>query len=345
MIDLRSDTITRPSKEMREYMLSVPVGDDVYGEDPTTNDLQEYVADLFGKEAGLFVPTGTMSNQILLSLNTSPGDEIIADADAHIFYYENAAPARLYGAQIFPVHSVRGEMPLEKIEAAIRPDIYYFPKTQIIALENTHNRHGGTILSLEYIQSVKELADKNKIKMHLDGARIWNAHSITNIPLSEYAKYFDTISVCFSKGLGAPVGSMMLSDKGTIRRAWKTRKTFGGGMRQSGILAAAAKYALINNLPKLKEDFEKATAFVKSLSESHNFPADKIKVETNIVRFAVSNEIVVDKLISELAVNGVHAAGIGGQNIRVVFHLDVTYQDALSAAEIIKSISEKLIKK
>lgn len=343
MIDLRSDTITKPSKEMREYMLSVPVGDDVYGEDPTTNDLQDYVSTLFGKKAGLFVPTGTMSNQILLSLNTIPGDEIIADADAHIFYYENAAPARLYGAQIFPVHSDRGEMPLEKIEQAIRPDIYYFPKTKIIALENTHNRHGGTVLSLDYIKQVKELADKYKIKMHLDGARIWNAQAASKVSFKEYAQYFDTISVCFSKGLGAPVGSMMLSNSDTISRAWKTRKTFGGGMRQSGILAAAAKFALLNNLPNIELDHKKARSFAESLSQSSSFIINLNKIETNIVRFAVCKEINVDKFISELAENGVLAAGIGGQSIRVVFHLDVSYSDALNAAEIAKSIADNML--
>jgi threonine aldolase len=319
-------------------MTSVPVGDDVYAEDPTVNELQEYVANLFGKEAGLFVPTGTMSNQICLALNTKPGDEIIADADAHIFYYENAAPARLSGAQIFPIHSEKGEIPVDKIEEAIRPDVYYFPKTAIIALENTHNRHGGTILSLDYIKQIKELATKYNLLMHLDGARIWNAHSVTNIPLKDYAHYFDTMSVCFSKGLGAPVGSMLLSNKETIARAWKIRKTFGGGMRQSGILAAAAKYALINNLPKLKEDHLKAIAFTESLAQSPYFLAETGKAETNIVRFAISHKIKVDKFVSEMAVNGVLVAGIGGQNIRAVFHLDVSYEDALNAAEIMKKL-------
>ncbi|OGU60192.1 MAG: hypothetical protein A2X64_02995 [Ignavibacteria bacterium GWF2_33_9] len=343
MIDLRSDTITRPSPEMLEAMLSAKVGDDVYGEDQTVNELQEYVADLFGKEAGLFVPTGTMSNQICLALNTHPGDEIIAEADAHIFYYENAAPARLSGAQIFPVHSVMGEMFLNKIEEAIRPDVYYFPKTKILALENTHNRHGGTILSFDYIQSAYNLAKNHNLFMHLDGARIWNAYSITNIPLREYAKFFDTISVCFSKGLGAPVGSMLLSNSETISRAWKIRKTFGGGMRQTGLLAAAAKYALTHNLPKLKDDHTKAVDFTKTISESEFIIANPDSVATNIVRFSISEQIKVDNFVKSLAENNVLVSGIGGQNIRAVFHLDVTYEESLTAASIIKEISRKIV--
>lgn len=342
MIDLRSDTVTKPGRGMLEYMMSVPVGDDVYGEDPTVNDLQEYVSYLFGKEAGLFVPTGTMSNQICLALNTIPGDEIIADADAHIFYYENAAPARLSGAQIFPIHSINGEINLESIVEAIRPDVYYFPKTKIIALENTHNRHGGTILSIEYIRKVREIANKYNLIMHLDGARIWNAHSVTKIPLKEYAKYFDTISVCFSKGLGAPVGSMLLSDKNTINRAWKIRKTFGGGMRQSGILAAAAKYALLHNLPKLAEDHTKAVDFTKVLSNSEFFSANHDNVNTNIVRFSLSEKIRIESFIKESEKRGVLLSGIGGQSIRTVFHQDVSYEESIQAANILISIAEKL---
>ncbi|MGB9701947.1 MAG: threonine aldolase family protein [Candidatus Kapaibacteriota bacterium] len=335
MIDLRSDTVTVPSKEMLEYMIQANVGDDVYGEDLTVNELQEEVAQLFGKEAALFVPSGTMSNQICLALNTQPGEEVIADGDAHIFYYENGAPSRLSNIQIFPIKSEMGEIPIELIEQAIRPDVYYFPRTALIALENTHNRHGGTILSLEYIKMVSELAKKYGIKMHLDGARIWNAHSITQIPLEEYGKYFDTISVCFSKGLGAPIGSMLISTKENIKKALKLRKTFGGGMRQVGIIAAAAKYALMYNLPKLIEDHNKAIEFSKSLQNSELIKIDISKVHTNIVMFDIADGINVVEFVENLKRNGVLLSGIGGQRIRAVFHINISMENALKSSEII----------
>mgnify|MGYP001061012463 CR=1 FL=1 len=343
MIDLRSDTVTRPSREMLDAMLRATVGDDVYGEDPTVNDLQDFVASLFGKESALFVPTGTMSNQICLNLLTKPGEEIIADADAHIFYYENAAPARLSGVQIFPIKSERGEMPIEEILEAIRPNIYYFPRTSVIAIENTHNRHGGTIISLEYIQKIYEIAKDHNIAMHLDGARIWNAHVITKIPLSEYAKYFDTISVCFSKGLGAPIGSMLISTKENINRAWKIRKTFGGGMRQVGLIAAAAKFALINNLHKLIDDHKKAVAFTLLVNKSGLFSIDESKVETNIVVIDKKVDIPMDILISKLKENGLLISALNEKRLRAVFHLDVSFHDASDAANILVNTANQLL--
>lgn len=343
MIDLRSDTVTRPSREMLETLFSALVGDDVYGEDPSVNDLQEFVASLFGKEAALFVPTGTMSNQICLNLLTQPGEEIIAEADAHIFYYENGGPARLSGAQIFPIKSEKGEMPIEAIKEAIRPNIYYFPRTAVIALENTHNRHGGRILSIDYIKSVYELAKENSISMHLDGARLWNAHVITKIPLSEYARYFDTISVCFSKGLGAPVGSMLISTQTNIDRAWKIRKTFGGGMRQVGILAAAAKFAIINNLHKLIDDNKKAIAFSLIVNKSELFKVDESKVETNIVMVDKLVDIPMNQLINKLKENGLLISALNENRMRAVFHLDVSYHDASDAANILVNSAKQIM--
>jgi len=344
IIDLRSDTVTKPSKDMLEYMLKAEVGDDVYGEDPTINSLQEEVAAMFGKESGLFVPSGTMSNQICIALNTRPGEEIIADSNAHIFFYENGAPAKLSGAQIFPIESTNGEMPLEKIEQAIRPDVYYFPKTAMIELENTHNRHGGTIISINYIKKVYELAKKYNIKLHLDGARIWNAHSITGIPFTEYGKYFNTISVCFSKGLGAPVGSMLLSTQENIQKALKIRKTLGGGMRQAGILAAAAKFALKNNLPKLIEDHHKSLEFGKILANSEFISVNLDSIQTNIVMFNLDKRIDIINFINQLKNQNILLSGVGGNRIRVVFHLNVTFEEALYSANIIKDLSNKLIK-
>ncbi len=343
MIDLRSDTVTLPSREMLEAIFSAQVGDDVYAEDKTVNDLQEFVASLFGKESALFVPTGTMSNQICLNLLTIPGEEIIADADAHIFYYENGGPARLSGAQVFPIKSENGEMPIEAIKEAIRPNIYYFPRTAVIALENTHNRHGGTIVSLDYIKQVYELAQDRGIAMHLDGARLWNAHVITKIPLSEYAKYFDTISVCFSKGLGAPVGSMLLSTRANIERAWKIRKTFGGGMRQVGILAAATKYAIINNLHKLIDDNKKAIAFTLLVNKSELFKIDQSKVDTNIVMIDKLINIPMNQLINKLKENGLLISALNDNRMRAVFHLDISFHDASDAANILVNTAKELL--
>ncbi len=343
MIDLRSDTVTRPSNEMLEAMLSAKVGDDVYAEDPTSNDLQEFVASLFGKEAALFVPSGTMSNQICLNLLTKPGEEIIADADAHIFYYENGGPARLSGVQVYPLKSEKGEIPLENIKEAIRQNIYYFPRTAVIAIENTHNRHGGTIISLDYIKQVYEIAKENNISMHLDGARLWNAHVMTKIPLSEYAKYFDTISVCFSKGLGAPIGSMLISNRSNIERAWKIRKTYGGGMRQVGLLAAAAKFAIVNNLHKLVDDNKKAIAFSLLVNKSDLFKIDDSKVETNIVMIDKNANISMNLLINKLKEKGLLISALNENRMRAVFHLDVSFHDASEAANILVQSAKELI--
>jgi len=210
MIDLRSDTVTKPTGAMLNAIVNAELGDDVYGEDPTVNKLQEYVANLLQKEDAIFVPTGTMSNQLGIKINTNPGDEVIIEKDAHIFFFETAAPSIISNIQMRTLPSELGEMDIKDIENAIRPDIYYFPKTTLICLENTHNRHGGTIISLDYIKQVHQIAKQNNINMHLDGARLWNAAVATKIPVCEYAKYFDTISVCLSKGLGTPAGSLLV---------------------------------------------------------------------------------------------------------------------------------------
>ena len=213
MIDLRSDTVTKPSIEMRKAMAEAIVGDDIFGEDPTVIILQEKVASLLGKEAGLFVPSGVMSNQIAIKVSTSPGDEIICEEESHIFNYETSAPAVLSAVQIKTIRGNFGIMKLEQIKDAIRPNVYYMPKSSLICLENTHNRGGGSIYPIEEIARISNFANKNKINFHLDGARLWNASIATNISLAEYAKYFDSVSVCFSKGLGAPIGSMILGKK------------------------------------------------------------------------------------------------------------------------------------
>lgn len=347
MIDLRSDTVTVPSVEMRDYMMNAKVGDDVYGEDPTVNVLQEKVAELFDKEAALFVPSGTMGNQISLKINTNPGEEVITEENAHIFYYETAAPAMISQIQIRTISSDQGMMDLDKIENAIRPDIYYFPKTSLICLENTHNRHGGTIIDIEYIKDVRELANNYNLKMHLDGARLWNAHAASGVELKEYAKYFDTINVCLSKGLGAPVGSLIISNKSNIEKALKVRKILGGGMRQAGILAAAGIYAIDKNLPKLELDHNNALTFAEAITKNDNIHCNLSKVETNIVVFDLGKNLDSDKFVKHCLYEGLVLSSIGNNQIRVVFHLDISNEDTLESIKIIEHIlnnNESLLK-
>lgn len=338
MIDLRSDTLTVPSDEMRKAISNARVGDDVYGEDPTVNELQELVADYFGKEAALFVPSGTMSNQLSLKILTNPGDEVICDADAHIYYYETAAPAILSNLQIRPVKSDYGEPLIEDMKSVVRPDVYYFPKSSIISLENTHNRHGGTILGLDYINSVNQFAAENGLKLHLDGARIWNAIAASGVSGLEYAKYFETLSVCLSKGLGAPVGSLIVSTKENIAKALKWRKIFGGGMRQAGLLAAAGIYAIKNNFAKLEIDHANAKTFANAISEIDGISLDMKRVQTNIVRFELSQNINPQEFLQNCKAKGLLMSYFDGSTIRAVFHLNISSEQVKSSIEIIKQV-------
>jgi threonine aldolase len=344
MIDLRSDTFTTPGVEMRKAMAEAPVGDDVFSEDPTVNELEQYTAGLLGKEAALYVPSGTMSNQIGLAVNTNTGDEVICEADSHIFYYETGGPSIISRVQLRTIPSQRGEMSPIEIENAIRPDIYYYPKTSLICMENTHNRHGGTVLSIDYIREVARLAENHELNMHLDGARLWNASVATDISLSEWAQYFDTVSVCFSKGLGAPVGSCLVGDKERIETGRKIRKILGGGMRQAGIIAAGALYAVRNNMELLREDHDNAKIFAEKLNESDLIEVDMATVETNIVMFRHHKSIDQNELYDELTKAGVNAIPIGNSTVRAVFYLRITKEMAVGAAEIIKDVIHNLNK-
>lgn len=338
MIDLRSDTVTKPDEVMRLAMSQAQVGDDVYGEDPTVNKLQDFAAEMFGMEAALFVPSGTMANQLGLMLNTETGDEVITEADSHIYYYETAAPAILSRVQFKTIPSEIGEMPIKEIEKAIRPDIYYFPKTSTICLENTHNRHGGTILGIDYIKSVRDLANEHGLKMHLDGARLWNAIVETGIRASEWAQYFDTVNVCLSKGLGAPVGSLLLSSKENIDRAWKFRKILGGGMRQAGILAAGALYALQKNIDKLLWDHEKTKKFAEKIADNKFIEVDLNRVQTNIMTFKLHDSIDPEIFKEKCADKGLLLHHFGNNVIRVVFHIDIKDHQVDEAVEIVNEV-------
>ena len=341
-IDLRSDTVTKPSPEMLNNMLNSELGDDVYGEDPTINELESQVAKLFQKEAALFVPSGTMSNQISLLVNTNTGDEVIVESDSHIFYYETAAASILSRVQLRCISSSFGELPINEVKNAIRDDVYYFPKTTLICLENTHNRHGGTIISQEYIKKLFSLAKENNIKLHLDGARIWNAHRTTGIPLHQMAEDFDTLSVCFSKGMGAPVGSVFLGSKEDRKKALKWRKILGGGMRQAGVLAGACLYALNHNLDKIAIDNENAREFAKLISKSNKIELSLEYIQTNIVTFKIDDKINANLFVQSCKSAGVLLSHIGNNRIRTVVHLDVDFDMLNSASKIITKILEDL---
>jgi len=338
-IDLRSDTITKPSQTMREYMMQAEVGDDVFAEDPTVNRLREKVAELLGKETALFVPSGTQANQICLNANTQPGQEVIVDYNAHIFNYESGAGGMLSGIQLHPVIGENGFPSVEQIQEVIRPFDDHYPQTGLICLENTHNKAGGTIFPIEDIANISELVNQHNLRMHLDGARLWNASVATGIALSEYAKYFNSVSLCFSKGLGAPIGSIIVGSKEFIKKAHFYRKAYGGGMRQVGIIAAACEYALENNFAKLNTDHSNAKKIADTL---HSLPSIEIElnsVQTNLIIFDVSK---MGKTASDVCLlleeNGILALPFGPTKIRFVTHLDVSSEQTSQACLILQRI-------
>ncbi|MDD5361965.1 MAG: low-specificity L-threonine aldolase [Ignavibacteria bacterium] len=336
-IDLRSDTVTRPSKGMREAMFNAEVGDDVFGEDPTVNRLQEKCADISGKEKALFVPTGCMGNQLAIKSHTFQGDEVICEAEAHIFNYETGAPAIISNVQMVTIPGTNGVMKLDDIKKRVRTKEYYFPLSRLICFENTHNRGGGTIQPIENIKEISAYAHENGIKVHMDGARIFNAYVETGIPVKEYASYCDSISFCFSKGLGAPVGSILCGDAEFIAKAHKWRKILGGGMRQSGILAAAALYALENNVERLKEDNNKAKYFAKEISLIPRVKIDLNSVHTNMVMFEIDG-MERSEFLNRMKEKGILFSAGTTTSIRVVFHLDVSTAEVEEAVKIFKSI-------
>lgn len=337
-IDLRSDTVTKPSKGMREAMASAEVGDDVFGEDPTVNRLQERIAKLLGKEAALFVPSGVMANQLAIKSQTLPGDEIIVEEGSHIFNYETAAPALISGVQLHTLQGTRGILTLAQVEPAVRSKDYHQPRTSLLCLENTHNRAGGTIYPIDEIKRLRDFTRKQGILMHLDGARIWNAWIATGVHPKEYAKYFDTVSVCFSKGLGAPVGSAISGTKDTIQKARKFRKVLGGGMRQAGVLAAAALYALDHNVERLKEDHEKAQFFAQQVKNVRGFRIDLPSVQTNIVIIDITNTgKKPTDILSRLKSKKVLLTEMTNTKIRAVMHLDVTQDQVEKASKLVAS--------
>jgi len=337
-IDLRSDTVTKPSQAMRDFMAHAPVGDDVFDEDPMVHQLQNEVAILLGKEAALYCPSGCMTNQLAVNIQTQPGDEVILETDAHIFNYETTAASFLSRVQLNPVKAKsKGILSVDIIEDAIREPAYYMPVSRLIIIENTHNRAGGTIYTIEKVKELSDFAHSKGILIHLDGARLWNACAATGTSPKEYAQYFDTVSVCFSKGLGAPVGSAICGSKENITKARRMRKIWGGGMRQAGIIAAGALYALRNNRDRLKEDNAKARRFAEIVAKNaKNATIDLDSVETNIVLLELTEKNpIIPKYLSDLSAKGVRLSQGKRTSLRAVAHLDVTMDECEKAAYIV----------
>ena len=317
MIDLRSDTVTRPTQAMRRAMCEAAVGDDVFGEDPTVNRLEAYVAELLGKEAALYAPSGTMCNQVAVFVNTDRGDEVLLHEGAHVFNYEAGAPALLSGVQVKPLPGAGGVVSAETLRAAVRPEDVHFPRPGLLCLENTHNTAGGKVFPLEDLAAVAAAARELGIKVHLDGARLFNAQAATGIPAREWCEHADTVSVSSSKGLGAPVGSLLAGDEETIREARRVRKAFGGGMRQAGVIAAGSLYAFEHHVERLVEDHERARTLAAGLEEA-GYRAGQ--PETNIVLVETGE---ADLLLQALAREGVLATPGRAGFVRLCTHLDV----------------------
>lgn len=332
IIDLRSDTVTRPTAAMRRAMAEAEVGDDVFADDPTVNKLQEKVAALLGKEAAIYVPSGSMANQTSIRAQTQPGEEVICHADSHIYHYEAGAPSALSGVSLRLLPGERGLFDADAVRAAVRPPDSHFPRSSLVVIENTHNRGGGTCWSVDSIAKIREVADEFGMKMHLDGARLLNCCVAKGKKPTDYTRYFDTVSICFSKGLGAPVGSAVASTRDTIKRVHRYRKMFGGGMRQAGIIAAGALYALEHHVDRLAEDHANAKKLAAAIAEMPNVSIDISAVETNILYFDVHPSLGPAKnLCDKLRERGVLMIATGPQRIRVVTHLDAT-GDAIDRA-------------
>ncbi len=336
MIDLRSDTVTKPTEGMRQAMATAEVGDDVLGEDPTVNLLQDKMASLLGKEAGLFVPSGTMANQVAIKTHIQPGDEIIINQDAHIYYYECGATAVISGGQFHCLPGECGILLAEAIEAAIRPSDIHQPPSRLVCLENTHNRGGGSTYTVEQTRSIANLTSHHHIKVHLDGARLFNAALANHTTVDDFANQVDSVSICFSKALGAPVGSVLCGPADFIDEARRYRKMLGGGMRQVGILAAACLYAIDNHVDRLVEDHDNARKLALGLAQISGIQINPHSVVTNIVLFDVAETgVAADLLAERLKAEGVLTIPFGPTTIRAVTHMDVSAAEIDKALEII----------
>jgi len=336
-IDLRSDTVTQPTEAMRQAMAAAPVGDDVLGDDPTVIELERATAEVLGKPAAVYMPSGTMTNQVALRTHTEPGDEVVMAENAHIYFYEGGAPAALSGVMLRLVPAERGIFTAEAMRAALRPANVHFPRTKLVCVESTSNRGGGSIWPLERIREVHDVAREAGLAMHLDGARIWNASIAAGVPERDYAQYFDSVSVCFSKGLGAPVGSCLAGGAEFIDRARRFRKMFGGGMRQAGIIAAGALHALRNHRDRLADDHANAKVLAEGLAAIDGIELDAATVETNIVIFRVT-ACGAPEMVERLTAAGVLVLATSPTNIRAVTNLMVDAEDIRRTLEVFRRV-------
>jgi len=323
-IDLRSDTVTKPTLAMLNAMMTAQVGDDVYGEDLTVNALEKKVAEMFGKQAAIYCPSGTMTNQIAINVHVKPGDEVICDRMAHIYNYEGGGIARNSMASVRLLFGDRGRFTAKDVlENISNPNDIHAARTKMVEIENTVNKAGGSIWDINEIRKIKEVTDKHNLKFHLDGARLFNALVETGETPQQYGELFDSISICLSKGLGAPVGSVLLGTQEFINEARRTRKVFGGAMRQAGFMAAAGLYALENNISRLKEDHQRAKSIAEVLKKQ-SYIEEVIPVETNILVFKLNNALVDKDFIRILKAKNIYCSSFGPQIIRMVTHLDIT---------------------
>ena len=343
-IDLRSDTVTRPTPAMRRAMAEAEVGDDVFGDDPTVHALEARTAELLGKEAAVFVPSGTMANQIAVGVHTRPGDELLCATTAHVYVWEAGGIARLSGVTARTFEGNFGLLSLDEIKDAVRPDDIHYVRTRLVWLENTHNRGGGRIHPIQGIAAIRHWARENRLAIHLDGARLMNAVVATGRPAREWAQHFDTVSICFSKGLGAPIGSALAGSSEAIRHARRLRKVFGGGMRQAGIVAAAALYALEHNVERLAEDHAGAQVLAEAFQNTEGFALESGPVETNLVWVRVDPTLgTAADVVAYLRTRGILVAALGSQVIRACTHLDLTRQEIAYAASVIRQVEPAMI--
>ena len=334
IIDFRSDTVTKPSKAMLEAMISAKVGDDVFGEDESINKLEELSAKMFGMEAALFCPSGTMTNQIAIKCHTHPGDEIICDESAHVYQYEGGGIAANSGASVKLLSGDRGRITTEQVRSSINPDDVHRANTSLVCLENTSNRGGGSCYDFSEIENIRQVCSGHQLKLHLDGARLVNALVAKKETPEQYGKVFDSISICLSKSLGCPVGSLLLGNTDFIKKARRVRKAFGGGMRQAGFLAAAGIYALQNNIERLKEDHDHATVISRAI-EKKDFVQFVLPVETNIIIVELKDGLAAQTIVNKLKEQGILCYAITTNRVRFVLHLDITKEMVNKTIEII----------
>ena len=338
-IDLRSDTVTRPTAAMRRAMAGAEVGDDVYGEDPTVRELERRTAELLGKEAALFVPSGTMANQIAIGIHTRPGDELLCDPTAHVYVWECGGIARLWGVTPRPIPAARGGWTAADLVGMVRPDDGHYARTRLVCLENTHNRGGGAVYPIDAVARVSAWARSHGLAIHLDGARLMNAVVASGIPAAGWGAHFDTVAICFSKGLGAPVGSALAGPAELIRAAHRLRKALGGGMRQAGVIAAAALHALDHHVDRLADDHAHAQVLAGAVEATEGLQLESGPVETNLVWIGVDPGLgTAAAVAARLRDRGVLVSALGAQVVRACTHLDVSGEDVEAAADAIRRV-------